>query len=305
MVQAASQLSLAPSSGVPMNRVALAFPVSAVCAVVAGATLGAGLVFDPALPDWTRALVLLGLLTPIFLHRKLMAGVLGVARRFVHRIPHPDRLPTQVDILRSYGWAAPDRGLPRRRVRGPARLAHRWAQPTDDPLCVCAELDDRVPRHPHSCGRRHPRGPAGCAAPRRRDGSRRRRLTHPPTHRDRDRAGGARSEQARGPTPSTGRSRRSATEKGVSARFEPCLLPPARFSWDKWALVALPLPPAPHGVRPERYPSHPPRFGRAAVGEEASMVAGSGVRGIPRKSSSGCSIPRATTTSRAPRSTTP
>ena len=105
VVQAASQLSLAPSSGVPMHRVALAFPVSAVCAVVAGATLGAGLVFDPALPDWTRALVLLGLLTPIFLHRKLMAGVLGVARRFIHRIPHPDRLPSQADILRSYGWA--------------------------------------------------------------------------------------------------------------------------------------------------------------------------------------------------------
>ncbi|MGZ4688341.1 MAG: lysylphosphatidylglycerol synthase domain-containing protein [Acidimicrobiia bacterium] len=105
VVQAASQLSLAPSAGVPMHRVALAFPVSAVCAVVAGATLGSGLVFDGSLPDWTRALVLLGLLTPVFLHRKLMAAVLGLARRVVHRIPHPDRLPTQADILRSYAWA--------------------------------------------------------------------------------------------------------------------------------------------------------------------------------------------------------
>jgi uncharacterized membrane protein YbhN (UPF0104 family) len=105
VVQAASQLSLAPTSGVPLRRVALAFPVSAVCAVVAGATLGSGLVFDTSLPDWTRALVLLGLLTPIFLHRKLMAGVLGVARRVIKRIPHPDHLPEQRDILRSYGWA--------------------------------------------------------------------------------------------------------------------------------------------------------------------------------------------------------
>ena len=155
VVQAASQLSLAPSSGVPLRRVALAFPVSAVCAVVAGATLGSGLVFDGSLPDWTRALVLLGLLTPIFLHRKLMAGVLGVARRVIKRIPHPDHLPEQRDILRSYGVGRAHDRVPGRGVRGPLGFTRRRPQPGDDPLRLRAELGDRLPRHSHPGRSRH------------------------------------------------------------------------------------------------------------------------------------------------------
>ena len=54
IAEAASQLGLAPSAGVPLRRAAVAFPVSAVCAVVAGATLSAGLVFDTNLDPWLR-----------------------------------------------------------------------------------------------------------------------------------------------------------------------------------------------------------------------------------------------------------
>jgi hypothetical protein len=104
-VQAASQVSLAASAGVPLGRVALAFPVSAVGSVAAGATVGAGLVLASELPGLARALALVGLAAPALLHRRFLAGVLNAVRRFVPRIPAPDRLPDQQSILRFYGWA--------------------------------------------------------------------------------------------------------------------------------------------------------------------------------------------------------
>jgi uncharacterized membrane protein YbhN (UPF0104 family) len=105
VAQAASQLGLAPSAGVPLRRAAVAFPVSAVCAVVAGATLGAGLVFDTDLDGWVRTLAVFGLLSLVFLHRGLIARVLNLARRVIKRIPSSDELPTQRDIFIFYGWA--------------------------------------------------------------------------------------------------------------------------------------------------------------------------------------------------------
>jgi uncharacterized membrane protein YbhN (UPF0104 family) len=104
-VQAASQVSLASASGVPLGRVALAFPVSAVASIAAGATLGAGLVLASDLPGWARALALVGLASPVLLHRRLLARVLQTVRRFVPRVPAPDRLPDQGSILRFYAWA--------------------------------------------------------------------------------------------------------------------------------------------------------------------------------------------------------
>jgi uncharacterized membrane protein YbhN (UPF0104 family) len=105
VVQAASQFSLAAASGVPLGRVALAFPVSVVGTVAAGLTLGAGIALAGELPTWARALALVGLAAPALLHRRFMAAVLGLARRFVRRIPAPDRLPSQRSILAYYVWA--------------------------------------------------------------------------------------------------------------------------------------------------------------------------------------------------------
>jgi glycosyltransferase 2 family protein len=105
VVQAASQLGLAPAAGVPLKRAAVAFPVSAVGAVAGGATLASGLVFDTALPGWVRALAVAGLGTVVLLQRHLMSRVLDVARRFIHRLPGSDQLPTQRDILVFYVWA--------------------------------------------------------------------------------------------------------------------------------------------------------------------------------------------------------
>jgi uncharacterized membrane protein YbhN (UPF0104 family) len=44
-------------------------------------------------------------MTPILLRRTLMARVLDLARRVIHRIPGSDQLPTQRDIIVFYGWA--------------------------------------------------------------------------------------------------------------------------------------------------------------------------------------------------------
>jgi uncharacterized membrane protein YbhN (UPF0104 family) len=105
VAQAASQISLAPGAGVSLGRVALAFPVSAVGATAAGATLASGLVLFPELSTWVRALALCGLASPLLLRRNLMAAVLTLARRVVKRIPATDRLPTQRGIVLFYLWA--------------------------------------------------------------------------------------------------------------------------------------------------------------------------------------------------------
>jgi hypothetical protein len=105
LVQAASQVSLAAATGRPLGHVALAFPVSALCTVAAGGTLGAGLAFADGVPGWIRALSLVGLAAPALLHRRVMAGAIRLARRVVRRIPEPDVLPGQASIVRGYGWA--------------------------------------------------------------------------------------------------------------------------------------------------------------------------------------------------------
>jgi uncharacterized membrane protein YbhN (UPF0104 family) len=106
VAQAASQLSLAPSAGITVRKAAVAFPVSAVCAVAAGATLGSGLAVAGDLPGWARVVAALGLASPLLLYRPWMAKTLGLARRFVHRLPDIDHLPSQREIVASYLWAA-------------------------------------------------------------------------------------------------------------------------------------------------------------------------------------------------------
>jgi glycosyltransferase 2 family protein len=104
-VQAAGQLGLAPVAGVPVRRAAVAFPVTVIGAVAASATIGSGLVFSGALPTWVRLLVLLGLLTPLLLHRSLMAAAIDAARHVVRRLPKADELPSQRSIIYFYLWA--------------------------------------------------------------------------------------------------------------------------------------------------------------------------------------------------------
>ncbi|HWS45866.1 MAG TPA: hypothetical protein VN636_08400 [Acidimicrobiia bacterium] len=104
VAQAASQVTLARSVGVPLKRSTVAVPVSAIGAIAGAATLGAGLVFDTNLSGWVRLLALAGLSSVLLLRRQFMARALDLARRFVRRIPESDQLPTQSDIFMFYGW---------------------------------------------------------------------------------------------------------------------------------------------------------------------------------------------------------
>jgi hypothetical protein len=105
LVQAASQLGLAPSAGIPLKRAAVAYPVSAVAAVAAGATLASGLALDSDQPGWVRWIALLGIASTALLHRVPMAKALDLLRRINHRVPSADQLPTQRDIVMFYVWA--------------------------------------------------------------------------------------------------------------------------------------------------------------------------------------------------------
>lgn len=101
VAQAASQVALAGSQ-TGMKAAALRLPVFALCSIAAGATVGSTLVLDSDLAAWARALAALGVLAVAALHRSVLAAILRLARRFIKRLPEPDALPTQAQILRCY-----------------------------------------------------------------------------------------------------------------------------------------------------------------------------------------------------------
>jgi uncharacterized membrane protein YbhN (UPF0104 family) len=88
-----------------MKRAVVAYPVSAVCAIAGGATVSSGLALDTDQPGWIRLSAICGLLSIVLHRRRVMAGVLDLARRVIHRIPKADQLPTQRGILIFYGLA--------------------------------------------------------------------------------------------------------------------------------------------------------------------------------------------------------
>jgi glycosyltransferase 2 family protein len=105
MVQAASQVNMAAAAGLPLGQVAIAWPVAALCSVIAACVLGAGLVSATELSGWVRVLAACGLAAPVLLWRAVMATALRRARRIVPRLPAVERLPAQADVVRCFGWA--------------------------------------------------------------------------------------------------------------------------------------------------------------------------------------------------------
>jgi uncharacterized membrane protein YbhN (UPF0104 family) len=102
--QPIGQVGSASDSGIPLAQAAVAFPVHTLMYVISGAVIGSGVaVAIPHEALIVRVGAACGLLSLLFLHRRWMAFVLTVARRFIKRIPSPDRLPEQAAILRSFG----------------------------------------------------------------------------------------------------------------------------------------------------------------------------------------------------------
>jgi hypothetical protein len=101
-LQAASQVALSRHNG-GLGMAAVRLPVFSLAAVTASFTVGSILVLDGDLPAWGRALAAAGLGSLVTLDRRVLAKVLTVARRYVRRLPHADRLPPQRLILACYG----------------------------------------------------------------------------------------------------------------------------------------------------------------------------------------------------------
>ncbi|HMG40597.1 MAG TPA: hypothetical protein VK611_04680 [Acidimicrobiales bacterium] len=103
-VQTASQVALSAEQG-GLAVAALRLPVFSACFVAASTTLGSSLALDSDLPTWGRLLAGASLATVVVLDRRVLRWLLGVARRFVRRLPEGDALPPQEAILRCYAWA--------------------------------------------------------------------------------------------------------------------------------------------------------------------------------------------------------
>jgi uncharacterized membrane protein YbhN (UPF0104 family) len=104
-VQAASQVALSTPTDGGLAVSALRLPVFSLCTLVAGAAVSSILVLDTDLAPWARVLAACGLLALVLLHRAMMAAVLRMARRVVHRLPEPELLPPQRAILRCWAFA--------------------------------------------------------------------------------------------------------------------------------------------------------------------------------------------------------
>lgn len=101
VLQVAGQVALSGDEA-GVGAAALRLPVFSLCLVTAGATLSAGLAFAPDLHTWARVLASFGVLAPILLDRRILAGVLHLVRKVVKRLPEPATLPPQGAIVRAY-----------------------------------------------------------------------------------------------------------------------------------------------------------------------------------------------------------
>jgi uncharacterized membrane protein YbhN (UPF0104 family) len=103
-VQTASQVALSAEQG-GLAVAAVRLPVFSACFVAASTTLGSSLALESDLPTWGRLLAGASLATVVVLDRRVLRWLLGLARRFVRRLPEGDALPPQDAILRCYAWA--------------------------------------------------------------------------------------------------------------------------------------------------------------------------------------------------------
>lgn len=111
VVQAAGQVAMTATQGVPIRRVTLAYLALAVETIAAGLLLASGLVLVDGPPGWLRAIAPMGLLAPLLVHRRFLASVLRLAGRVSARVPGPDLLPPPRALWRAFGLVLCTQGL--------------------------------------------------------------------------------------------------------------------------------------------------------------------------------------------------
>ncbi len=103
-VQAAGQVSMAATLGIPLGTVSVALAVLMACTVASGAAVGSLLALVEGLPWWVRVASLAGLAAPALVRHSTLALGLRAARRVVRRVPAADSLPPPDAVRRAMGW---------------------------------------------------------------------------------------------------------------------------------------------------------------------------------------------------------
>lgn len=99
--QAVGQVALASDLGVRPHAAIASWASHVAMIVVAGTTSGVLVVANPHLGP-LRWFALLGLFTPILVHRSVLERVVGVGSRFTSRLPAPSDLPAQRGLTEAF-----------------------------------------------------------------------------------------------------------------------------------------------------------------------------------------------------------
>jgi len=103
--QATGQIAMTQRLGISWAAALLAYVVLQGGYIASGLWSGSAVaVLGDELPAWVRVLLATSVVLPVVMWRPVMAWGLGLVRRVVRRLPPPEDLPAQRDLLLS--WAA-------------------------------------------------------------------------------------------------------------------------------------------------------------------------------------------------------
>jgi len=103
--QPVSQVAHTANLGAHVGRATVAYPVQAVCLMVAGATLGSGLGFSEEPSSTLRWVSLAGLLSLVLLSRRWMMAVFALVGRAFRRGGWGALVPPQEASLKCFAWS--------------------------------------------------------------------------------------------------------------------------------------------------------------------------------------------------------
>lgn len=105
IAQAAAQLGLTVSSGVPAASVAAAWVVAMLCAVGAASIVGLGVVAVPGVPAALRALAVLAASSLVLLHPVVLRWSFGFVERRIPRLGvDSSHVPQPAEVARCLAW---------------------------------------------------------------------------------------------------------------------------------------------------------------------------------------------------------
>lgn len=104
--QPVGQIGMAEEAGAALGRAVVAYPVQAICLVVAGAVLGSGISLNSSVPNWIRWIAAGGLASAVLLRRRWLERLLAAVGRLLKKPNWGGLLPPQAAILASFAWSS-------------------------------------------------------------------------------------------------------------------------------------------------------------------------------------------------------